>query len=201
MDILRNYIESELEAAVVIKGKSQLSKSDEIKRKKKTRFEDEIWEEDIKQMKDITKKIKNSPAQDAHVNEAPKKSNPMKDVLNQLKELSEAVYPLEKVWMDQTNTQVSGLAPNVQPFRQRNTVGPLPANYQPYVPAELYLRPPLKFHYCFENGHSLTKCSYLEENMEKRIVSRQGLGLLYSNLQRVPTEGTKSPEDLVREFF
>ena len=72
MDILRNYIEAELEAAVVIKGKSQLSKSDEIKSKKKTRFEDEIWEEVFKKMKDITKKIKNPQAQEAHVNEAPK---------------------------------------------------------------------------------------------------------------------------------
>ncbi|MBW0569721.1 hypothetical protein O181_109436 [Austropuccinia psidii MF-1] len=200
MDILRNYIEAELEAAVVIKGKSQLSKSDEIKSKKKTRFEDESWEEVIKQMKDITKKIKNPPAQEAHVNEAPKEVNPMKDVLDQLKELSEAVNPPKKVWKDKPNTQGSGLAPNAQPFRPRNTQAPLPANYQPYVPAQLYPRPPLKCYYCFENGHSLTRCSYLAEDMEKRIVSRQGLNFLYPNFQRVPSEGTKSPKDLVREF-
>ncbi|MBW0586683.1 hypothetical protein O181_126398 [Austropuccinia psidii MF-1] len=36
--------------------------------------------------------------------------------------------------------------------------------------------------------------------MEKRIVSRQGLNFLYPNFQRVPSEGTKSPKDLVREF-
>ncbi|MBW0541700.1 hypothetical protein O181_081415 [Austropuccinia psidii MF-1] len=41
MDILINYIEAEWEAAVVIKGKSQSSKSDEIKSKNKTRSEDE----------------------------------------------------------------------------------------------------------------------------------------------------------------
>ncbi|MBW0543351.1 hypothetical protein O181_083066 [Austropuccinia psidii MF-1] len=35
--------------------------------------------------------------------------------------------------------------------------------------------------------------------MEKRIVSRQGLNFLYPNFQRVPSEGTKSPKDLVRE--
>ncbi|MBW0576322.1 hypothetical protein O181_116037 [Austropuccinia psidii MF-1] len=105
MNILRNYIEAELEEEVVIKGKSQLSKSDEIKSKKKTRFEDESWEEDIKQTKDITKKMKNPPAQEAHVNEAPKELNPMKDVLDQLKEQSEAVNPPKKVWKDKPNTQ------------------------------------------------------------------------------------------------
>ncbi|MBW0571332.1 hypothetical protein O181_111047 [Austropuccinia psidii MF-1] len=85
MDILRNYIEAELEVAVVIKGKSQFSKSDQIKSKKKTRFEDESWEEVIKQMKDIVNKIENPPAQEAHFNKAPKEVNPLKDVLDQLK--------------------------------------------------------------------------------------------------------------------
>ncbi|MBW0576323.1 hypothetical protein O181_116038 [Austropuccinia psidii MF-1] len=36
--------------------------------------------------------------------------------------------------------------------------------------------------------------------MEKRIVSGQGLYFLYPNFQRVSSEGTKSPKDLVREF-
>ncbi|MBW0569640.1 hypothetical protein O181_109355 [Austropuccinia psidii MF-1] len=36
--------------------------------------------------------------------------------------------------------------------------------------------------------------------MEKRIVSRQGENFLYPNFQSVPSEGTKSPKDLVREF-
>ncbi|MBW0549138.1 hypothetical protein O181_088853 [Austropuccinia psidii MF-1] len=124
----------------------------------------------------------------------------MKNVLDQLKELSEAVNPPKKVWKDKPNTQGSGLASNAQPFRQRNTQAPLPANYQPYVPAQLYPRLPLKFYCCFKNCHSLTRCSYLEEDMENRIVSRQGLNFLYPNFQRVPSEGTKSPKDLIREF-
>ncbi|MBW0583228.1 hypothetical protein O181_122943 [Austropuccinia psidii MF-1] len=36
--------------------------------------------------------------------------------------------------------------------------------------------------------------------MEKLIVSRQGLNFCYPNFQKVPSEGTKSPKDLVREF-
>ncbi|MBW0589540.1 hypothetical protein O181_129255 [Austropuccinia psidii MF-1] len=36
--------------------------------------------------------------------------------------------------------------------------------------------------------------------MENRIVSGKGLNFLYPNFQRVPSEGSKSPKDLVREF-
>ncbi|MBW0464831.1 hypothetical protein O181_004546 [Austropuccinia psidii MF-1] len=150
MDILRNYIEEELEVEVFIKWKLELSKSDGIKIKNITRFEDESWEEVIKKMKDIERKIKNTPAQEAHFNEVPKEVNQMKDVLDQLKELSGAVNPPKKVWKDKPNTQGSGLEPNEQPFRPRNTQAPLPEDYQPYVPAQLYLRPPLKCYYCFE---------------------------------------------------
>ncbi|MBW0536929.1 hypothetical protein O181_076644 [Austropuccinia psidii MF-1] len=95
-------------------------------------------------MKDITRKIQNPQAQEAHVNEVPKEVNPMKGVLDQLKELSKAFNSPKKVWKDKPNTQGSGLAPNAKPFRQRNTQAPLPANFQPYVPAQLYTRTPLK---------------------------------------------------------
>ncbi|MBW0508899.1 hypothetical protein O181_048614 [Austropuccinia psidii MF-1] len=88
MAILRNYIEEELETAVVRQGKSQLSKSDEIKSINKAIFEDESWVEVIKKMQDITNKTKNSPAQEDHVNEAPNEVNPKKDSLEHLQELS-----------------------------------------------------------------------------------------------------------------
>ncbi|MBW0477676.1 hypothetical protein O181_017391 [Austropuccinia psidii MF-1] len=121
-------------------------------------------------MKDITKKIRNPPAQEAYVNEAPKEINPMKDVLDKLKERSESFNTPKKVWKDERNTQVSGLAPNSQPFRPRNTQAPLPENYQAYVPEQLYPRTPLKWYHFFENDHSLKRCSCLAEGMEKRIV-------------------------------
>ncbi|MBW0546720.1 hypothetical protein O181_086435 [Austropuccinia psidii MF-1] len=57
-------------------------------------------------MKDITKKISNRPAQKAHVNEAPKEVNPMKDVLEHPKELSEAVNLPKKVWKDKKRTSI-----------------------------------------------------------------------------------------------
>ncbi|MBW0495247.1 hypothetical protein O181_034962 [Austropuccinia psidii MF-1] len=124
----------------------------------------------------------------------------MRDGLQQLKELSEDVNTPKKVWRDKPNTQVSGIGPNAQPFRPRNALAPLPTSHQPYVLEKLYPRPPLNCYYYLENGHSLTRCSYLEEDIDKRIVSRQGLNFLYPNVERVPSEGTKSPKYLVREF-
>ncbi|MBW0545449.1 hypothetical protein O181_085164 [Austropuccinia psidii MF-1] len=144
MDILRYHIKEELEEAVGIEGKSQLSNSDEIKSRKKTIFEDESWVEVIKQMKVITKKRKSLPTQEAHVNKAPKGVNPMKDVLEHLKELLEGVSSPKQVWKKQPKTQGSVLAPSVQPLIPTNTQAPLPENYQPYVPEKCYLRPPLK---------------------------------------------------------
>ncbi|MBW0524143.1 hypothetical protein O181_063858 [Austropuccinia psidii MF-1] len=144
MDILRNYVKEELEEVVGIEWKSQLSNSDEIKSRKKTRFEDEIWVEVIKQMKVITKKRKSLPAQEAHVNKAPKEVNPIKDVLEHLKELLEGVNSPKQVWKKQQKTQGSVLAPSAQPLIPTNTQAPLPTNYKPYVPAQCYPRPPLK---------------------------------------------------------
>ncbi|MBW0467819.1 hypothetical protein O181_007534 [Austropuccinia psidii MF-1] len=94
-------------------------------------------------MKDISKKIKILSAQEAHFNEALKEVNPMKDVLDQLKELSDAWNPSNKVWKDKPNTQESGLEQNARPFRPRKTQTPLLENYQPYVPEKAYPRPPL----------------------------------------------------------
>ncbi|MBW0541699.1 hypothetical protein O181_081414 [Austropuccinia psidii MF-1] len=119
----------------------------------------------------------------------------MKDITK-----SEDVNQSKKVCKDKPNKKGSGLALNAKPFRKRNTQAPLPTNYQPNVPEQLYPRPPLKIYYCFENGHSLARFSFLAEDMEKRIVSRQVLNFLYPNLQRVPSEGTKSPKALVRDF-
>ncbi|MBW0506455.1 hypothetical protein O181_046170 [Austropuccinia psidii MF-1] len=93
------------------------------KSRKKTRFEDESWEGIVKKMKYIKNKIKNPPAQEAHLNESLKEVNPMEDVLDQLKKLSEAPNPPKNVWKDKLDIQGSGLAPNSQPFRQRKNTG------------------------------------------------------------------------------
>ncbi|MBW0568354.1 hypothetical protein O181_108069 [Austropuccinia psidii MF-1] len=91
LEILRLYIEQDLEAKVLIqqKGFSQ-PKSQE----KKARFEEEIWEEVLKQMKDLTQKIQNPQLQGNQSKDTGKKS--VKEVFNQLKHLSEVVESPKK---------------------------------------------------------------------------------------------------------
>ncbi|MBW0494980.1 hypothetical protein O181_034695 [Austropuccinia psidii MF-1] len=57
-DILKLYIEQDLEAKVLIQQK-EFSKPK--KTEKKTIFEDESWEEALKQVKELTQKIENHP--------------------------------------------------------------------------------------------------------------------------------------------
>ncbi|MBW0474283.1 hypothetical protein O181_013998 [Austropuccinia psidii MF-1] len=68
---------------------------------------------------------------------------------------------------------------------------PLPlfsSSYQPYIPAQMAPRPPLKCAYCKEEGHSETRCTQLSENLDKRIFRNQGASYLFPNYHRVPME-------------
>ncbi|MBW0524045.1 hypothetical protein O181_063760 [Austropuccinia psidii MF-1] len=86
--ILKLYIEQDLEAKVLIKQKEFFKpKSPE----KKTRFESEIWVEVLKQVKELTRKIKKPTQPELQPRNEGKE--PVKEVLNQLKTLSEAVNP------------------------------------------------------------------------------------------------------------
>ncbi|MBW0583086.1 hypothetical protein O181_122801 [Austropuccinia psidii MF-1] len=58
----------------------------------------------------------------------------------------------------------------------------------------------MRCHYCFENTHTLERCSHFNEDMEKRIVRKQGNSFLFPNFQRIPYESSVCPRELVREF-
>ncbi|MBW0462920.1 hypothetical protein O181_002635 [Austropuccinia psidii MF-1] len=60
-------------------------------------------------MKDITHKVKNPPAQELYFNEAPKETNRLKDVLDQLRELSEALDLPNNLWKDKPKRPGLGL--------------------------------------------------------------------------------------------
>ncbi|MBW0555996.1 hypothetical protein O181_095711 [Austropuccinia psidii MF-1] len=84
VDILKSYIEQDLEAKVLIQQK-EVSKQ---KTPEKKRLEDESWEEVLKQVKELTQKIKNlRQAQPQQRNEG---KESVKQVFNQLKTLSKA---------------------------------------------------------------------------------------------------------------
>ncbi|MBW0488251.1 hypothetical protein O181_027966 [Austropuccinia psidii MF-1] len=115
LDSLKLSIEQDLEAKVLIQQK-ELSKPKPSE--KKTKFEDESWEEVLKQVKELTHKIKNPPQLEPQPRNEGKES--VKEVLNQRKTLSEAVNPPRRNW---NNNQDQIFTQNNQPYRPRN---PLP---------------------------------------------------------------------------
>ncbi|MBW0498870.1 hypothetical protein O181_038585 [Austropuccinia psidii MF-1] len=118
-------------------------------------------------------------------------NNKIKEVLNQLKALSEAVNPPRRNW---NNNQEQRFPQNNQPYRPSNPLLPSSSSYQPYIPAQMDLRPPLRCAYCKKEVHSATKCTHLAEDLDRRIVRTQGASYLFPNYQRVPMEGNEKEE-------
>ncbi|MBW0534597.1 hypothetical protein O181_074312 [Austropuccinia psidii MF-1] len=162
---------------------------------KTTRFEDESCNEVVKQVKELTQKIKNPPQPEPQPRNDGKES--VKEGLNQLKTLLEAVNPPRRNW---NNNQEQRFPQNYHPYRPRNPLPPFSSSYQPYIPAQMAPRPPLKCAYCKEEGNSETRCTHLSEDLDKRIVRTQGESYLFPNYQRVPMEGNESAKDIVRDF-
>ncbi|MBW0538020.1 hypothetical protein O181_077735 [Austropuccinia psidii MF-1] len=91
LEISKLYIEHDLEAKFLIQQK-EVSQSKS--QGKKSRFEEEIWEEVLKQMKDLTQRIQNTQPQEHQSKDTRKES--VKEVLNKLKHLSEVVESQKK---------------------------------------------------------------------------------------------------------
>ncbi|MBW0537450.1 hypothetical protein O181_077165 [Austropuccinia psidii MF-1] len=109
---------------------------------KKTRLEDESWDEVLKQVKELTQKIKNPPQPEPQPQNEGKEL--AKEVLNQVEVLSEAFNPPRRNW---NNNQEQIFPQNNQPNRPRNPLPPFSSSYQPYIPAQMAPRPPLKCAY------------------------------------------------------
>ncbi|MBW0590794.1 hypothetical protein O181_130509, partial [Austropuccinia psidii MF-1] len=104
-------------------------------------------------MKDLTKTIKNPQPQENQSKDTGKES--VKEVLNQLKHLSEVVESPNKIHAG--NNQDQKVMQNSQPLRPRYPLPPISSGYQPYVPAQMAPRQLLKCYYCLEEGHSVIK--------------------------------------------
>ncbi|MBW0575128.1 hypothetical protein O181_114843 [Austropuccinia psidii MF-1] len=145
LDILKLNIEQDLGAKVLIQQKEFFkTKIPE----KKTRFEEESWDEVLKQVKELTQKIKNPQQPEPQPRNEGKES--VKEVLNQLKTLSEAVNPQRSNW---NNNQEQRFRKNNQPYRPRNPFPPFSSSYQSYIPAKKAPITPLKCAYSKEEGH------------------------------------------------
>ncbi|MBW0460851.1 hypothetical protein O181_000566 [Austropuccinia psidii MF-1] len=136
---------------------------------KKTRFEDESWDEASKQVKELTHKLKNPPQPEPQPRNEGKES--IKDVLNKLKTLSEAVNPQKR---NQNNNKDKRFPQNNQPCRPGNPLPPFSSSYQPHIQAQIAPRASLKI-----------------------IVRTQGESYPFPNYWRVPMEGNESAKDIV----
>ncbi|MBW0562039.1 hypothetical protein O181_101754 [Austropuccinia psidii MF-1] len=77
---------------------------------------------------------------------------------------------------------------------------PASSSHFPYIPAQQGPRPQYKCTYCLKDGHTVSRCNDLTEDIEKRIVHKTGSSFYFPNFQRVPIEGEQIPRDLVRQF-
>ncbi|MBW0476505.1 hypothetical protein O181_016220 [Austropuccinia psidii MF-1] len=156
LEILKLYIEQDLEANVLIQQKEYYKPKPPEKR---TRFEDEIWDESFKEVKELTQKIKNPPQPGPQpINEGKEYVN---KASNQIKTSLESVNSPRR---NLKNNQAKRLPKNNQPYRPQNPLQSFSSSYQPYIPAQMAPRPPLKCAYCKEKGHSATRCTQLAED-------------------------------------
>ncbi|MBW0520582.1 hypothetical protein O181_060297 [Austropuccinia psidii MF-1] len=181
------------EAEIFIKKVENIAENEGAKKKK--RFEDESWDEVLNQVKELTHKLKNTPQPEPQPRNEGKESD--KEVLHQRKTLPEAVNLPRRKW---NNKQEQRLPQNNQPYRPSNPLPQFSSSYQPYIPAKMELRAPLKFVYCKEEGHSATRCIHLADDLDRRIVRTQGESYLFPNYLRVPMEGNESAKNIVRAF-
>ncbi|MBW0482393.1 hypothetical protein O181_022108 [Austropuccinia psidii MF-1] len=117
-------------------------------------------------MNDLTQKIKNPQPQEHQLRYNGKES--VKEVLNQLKHLSEVVESPNNT--QACNNQDQKATQSSQPLRPRYPLPPISSSYQPYVPAQMAPRQLLKCYYCLKVGNSAIRCNHLAEDFEKRIV-------------------------------
>ncbi|MBW0522132.1 hypothetical protein O181_061847 [Austropuccinia psidii MF-1] len=127
-----------------------------LDREKQIRFEDESWDAVLKQVK----------------------VESVKEVLNQLKTISEAFNPPRRNW---NNNKEKIFPQNNHPYKQRNPLPPFSSSYQPYIPAQMAPRTQLQCAYCKEEGDLATRCTHLAEDLDRRIVRTQGSSSLFPN--------------------
>ncbi|MBW0528489.1 hypothetical protein O181_068204 [Austropuccinia psidii MF-1] len=183
LNILKLYIEQDLEAKVLIQQKECFKPKPP---EKKTIFEEESWDEALKQVKELTQKIRNPQQPEPQLRNEGKES--AKEVLNQLKKLSEAANTPRRNW---NNNHKRRFPQNNQTYRPRNPLPPFSSSYQPYIPAQMAPRPPLKCAYCKEEGHSATRCTHLAEDLDKKNFQNSRRILLISQLSERTSRAQK----------
>ncbi|MBW0553259.1 hypothetical protein O181_092974 [Austropuccinia psidii MF-1] len=196
MWILKNHIEQELEARILVTKRFSLSRDtgrNVTENKNKVHSKEEAFpgmNEAFNKMKEITESLKEQKLETR--NQAQGENEDFKKFMTQLEDLKS----LPKTQMG----EVTYNKLNNQQFKPRNDLPPFSQSHVPYAPAQNIPKPYVKCYYCLEEGHSVSRCNYLFEDQNKKWVRRQGGGFLFTNRQRVPTDGRISPKKLVEEF-
>ncbi|MBW0498732.1 hypothetical protein O181_038447 [Austropuccinia psidii MF-1] len=154
INLLKSYIEQELETVIIswdrVEDTSSHYESNhphiDKTQAKKVQFEDETLENAFKKLKDLNKKIKEQQRPKIQDQEEKKE---MKDFIQQIKELSEAVIPQNKTGqVSKQENQARYPKDSLPPFSQRHA---------PYAPAQNIPKSYFKCYYFLEEGHSMNR--------------------------------------------
>ncbi|MBW0502630.1 hypothetical protein O181_042345 [Austropuccinia psidii MF-1] len=147
-------------------------------------------QEALKKMKELKKSLKEQ--QKPSKKEIFKEKYDIKQFVDKLSELTSLSTPHKRdsIYFQESNKKLN---PKVN-----NT--PASSSHFPYIPAQQGPRPQYKCTYCLKDGHTVSRCNDLTEDIEKHIVHKTGISFYFPNFQRVPIEGEKIPRDLLRQF-
>ncbi|MBW0497147.1 hypothetical protein O181_036862 [Austropuccinia psidii MF-1] len=141
-------------------------------------------------MKELTKSLKEQ--QESSKKEPFKEKEDIKQFIDQLSELTSISKP-------QKRNQIYFQTSNQELNTRANQIPASESNF-PYIPAQQGPRPNYKHTYCLKDGHTVSRCNNLTEDIEKCIVCKTGCSFYFPNFQRVPIEGEMITRDLVRQF-
>ncbi|KNZ50775.1 hypothetical protein VP01_4244g1 [Puccinia sorghi] len=63
-----------------------------------------------------------------------------------------------------------------------------------------YQRPQIQCYYCKEAAHTVMFCPHLKADLDKKLLFKQGPNYYYPNQEPIPSDGSESIQDLVRNY-
>ncbi|MBW0462427.1 hypothetical protein O181_002142 [Austropuccinia psidii MF-1] len=197
MKILKKYTEQELEARILITKRlsspRKIEKQNSLGREGIVQFKEETFPgmgEALNKVKELTKALK---AQQKPIKKViPNDKEDVRKFMDQIDKLTSIVTPQNLVPQKSQGHNQESASKNKSPPISSSDIP-----YGPAQPSQIFM---YQCFYCLKKGNSVTRCNYLAEDLEKRILRKTGNLYFFPNFQREATEGTKIPNNLVREF-
>ncbi|MBW0563426.1 hypothetical protein O181_103141 [Austropuccinia psidii MF-1] len=169
MRVLKKYIEQELEARILVTKRlyspHRKERGDYVVKERKVKFKDESFpgmQEALKNMKEFTKSLKEQ--KEPFKKEISKEMDDIKHFIDQLSEFTSLATPQKRnpIHFQTSNQELNPKANQI----------PASSSHFPYIPAQQGPRPQYKCTYCLKDGHTVSRCNDLTEDIEKRIVCK-----------------------------